>query len=121
MCCLQSDGTVSLIQSCCLQVVQWRETRHMTGALEGRCDSSIFSEAHCASLAASSAPGCRLVEIYNSHGLFLPQLADQGGLQGDVITVAALCFPTLMAGSDSVLRSCRTSCASLGWVSCPLG
>ena len=104
MCCLQSEGTVSLIQSCCLQVVQWRETRHMTGALEGRCDSSTFSEANCASLAASSAPGCRLVEIYNSHGLFLPQLAAQGGLQGNVITIAAFCFHTLTAGSVSELR-----------------
>lgn len=102
--CLRGVGTLSLILSCCLQVVQWRETRHMTGALEGRCDSSIFSEVHCASLAASSAPGCRLVEIYNSHGLFLPQLAGQGGLQGDVITAAAFCFPTPMAGSDSALR-----------------
>ena len=69
-----------------LQVLQWRETRHMTGAMEGRCDNSVFSEAYCASLAANSAPGCRLVEIYNSHGPFLPGLAGQGGVQGDVIS-----------------------------------
>ena len=63
-----------------VQVLKWRETRNMMAALEGMQDTSEFSEAYCASLADSSAPGCQLVEVFNSHGVFLPQLAGQGGL-----------------------------------------
>ena len=98
------EGTCSLIQSCCLQVLQWRETRHMAPALEDRRDSSVFSEAYCASLAAGPAPGCRLVEVFNSHGPFLPELAGQGGLQGDVISALSSFFARLMVGSDWKMR-----------------
>ena len=55
----------------------------MVAALAGMQDGSKFSESFCASLAESSAPGCQLVEIFNSFGVFLPQLAGQGGLHGE--------------------------------------
>ena len=54
----------------------------MVAPLEELQDASEFGESYCASLAASSAPGCQLVEVFNSHGIFLPQLADEAGLSG---------------------------------------
>ncbi|CAL5224104.1 g6735 [Coccomyxa viridis] len=65
-----------------LKVLRWRETSNMVAALDELQDASEFSEAYCASLADSSAPGCQLMEVFNSHGIFLPQLADEAGLSG---------------------------------------
>ena len=55
----------------------------MVAALEEMQDASEFSESYCASLADSSAPGCQLVEVFNSHGVFLPQLAGEQGLSSE--------------------------------------
>ena len=65
------------------QVLRWRETSNMVAALDELQDASEFSEAYCASLADSSAPGCQLMEVFKSHGIFLPQLADEAGLSGE--------------------------------------
>ena len=83
MCCLQEEDSFNITSNCRKQVLQWRETRHMAAAMEGASDSSVFSEAYCARLAASSAPGCRLIEVCNSQCPFLPMLAGQEGPQGD--------------------------------------
>ena len=80
-----------------VQVLKWRETRNMMAALEGMQDTSEFSEAYCARLADSSAPGCQLVEVFNSHGVFLPQLAGQGGgNKGEPISSRFPTQPTLL-------------------------
>ena len=67
----------------------------MVAALEGLQDTSEFSEPYCASLADSSAPGCQLVEVFNSHGVFLPQLADEAGLSGNPCPKTIRITPTL--------------------------
>ena len=69
------------------QVLRWRETGNMVAALEGLQDASEFSDAYCASLADSSAPGCQLMEVFNSHGVFLPQLADEAGLSDELMSL----------------------------------
>ena len=93
---------VSMLTCTHVQVLKWRETRNMLAALEGMQDTSEFSEAYCASLADSSAPGCQLVEVFNSHGVFLPQLAGQGGLnKGGPISSSIPTQPKLVCSAQS--------------------
>ena len=97
----------------------------MVAALEEMQDASEFNEAYCASLADSTAPGCQLVEVFNSHGVFLPQLAGEQGLSGEftlhlirparrcitgLLKAAALLRPLGLCGSlgcSTLLRGCR--------------